>query len=256
MAIEKIGFIGGGNMACAIIAGIKGMPVTVGVSDPAGCNAEAELFSDNVILTQWADLVVFAVKPHIMPSVMKEVAPVAAEKPFISIAAGISTSAISAALPGARTLRVMPNTPAMLRQGMSVFALPHTLSQDELAFAKAMFACVGSVAEVGEGLMAAVTSLSGSGPAYFFLLIEAMADAGVKNGLPRALAYQLASQTAVGSGIMVRDSGRHPGVLKDEVCSPYGTTIAAIAALEHAGARAAMMDAVEAAYRRAKELEA
>lgn len=254
--IERIGFIGGGNMACALIGGIKRQKaVEIGVSDPAGTRAEARLFGGNEELVRWADLVFIAVKPHIVPAVMEQVRGVCTDKPFVSIAAGVRTETLKAGLPGARVCRTMPNTPALVGEGMTALSLSHTLKEEEAAFVKELLQCVGQVAEIGEEHFAAVTAVSGSGPAYFFLMIEAMADAAVLHGIPRALAYRLASQTVAGAGAMARETGRHPGVLKDEVTSPGGTTIVAVDALEHANVRSAMMDAVHAAYGRAKEME-
>ena len=257
MAIQKIGFIGGGNMACALITGIgKAMPdMSVAVSDPVGTKADARLFDHNAALVEWADLVFIAVKPHIVPIAMEQVRAVCADKPFVSIAAGVTTETLVAGLPGARVCRTMPNTPAMMGEGMTALSLSHSLTAEEFAFVKKLLGCVGQTVEVEEDLFAAVTAMSGSGPAYYFILIEAMADAAVLHGVPRALAYRLAAQTVVGAGVMARDSGLHPGALKDQVTSPHGTTIAAIDALEHANARSAMMDAVHAAYRRAREME-
>lgn len=255
--IEKIGFIGGGNMASAIIGGLQRTmgDVQIGVSDPAGVRQDVRAFDANDALVRWADIAVIAVKPHIVPIAMGQAAAVCAGKPFVSIAAGVRMETLLGGLPGARVLRTMPNTPALVGEGMTAFAANHTLTDDEYRFVKAMFEGIGQVAEVEEELFAAVTAVSGSGPAYFFLMLEAMADAAVQHGMPRRLAYRLASQTLAGAGVMARESGRHPGVLKDEVTSPGGTTIAAIDALEHANARSAMMDAVHAAYNRAREME-
>ena len=148
----------------------------------------------------------------------------------------------------------MPNTPAMVGEGMIVFEKGNTLTDEEEAFAFALFNTVGKTIAMDGNLMDAVTAVSGSGPAYVYAFIEAMADGGVLRGLPRKVAYELAAQTVLGAAKMVLDTGLHPGELKDNVCSPNGTTIAAIASLERDGFRGVVIDAVDACYRRSKEL--
>lgn len=212
-------------------------------------------FKSNAQVAAWADLIILAVKPAVVSAVAGEIRKAGEGKAIVSIAAGITTQALAGWLPDCRVARVMPNTPALVGEGMTAVSKANSLAEHELAFVTELFESIGRVVLVDEHQLAAVTALSGSGPAYFFLLIEAMADAGVKHGLPRALAYELAAQTALGAGKMVRDAGQHPGALKDAVCSPGGTTIQAISALENAGARSAMMQAVDACYNKAKEME-
>jgi len=173
----------------------------------------------------------------------------------VSVAAGVPTATIEAALPaGTPVVRVMPNTPALVDEGMSVLAAGAHAGESHLDEAEALLASVGRVRRVPEGQLDAVTALSGSGPAYFFYLVEAMIDAGILLGLPRALAADLIVQTALGAAVMLRDSGEHPVQLREAVTSPGGTTIAAIRELERHGVRAALIAAIEAAHARSVEL--
>ena len=173
----------------------------------------------------------------------------------ISVAAGVPTARIEAALPpGTPVVRVMPNTPALVDEGMSVLSPGAHADEEHLDEAEELLAAVGRVRRVPESQQDAVTALSGSGPAYFFYLVEAMIDAGILLGLPRTLAADLIVQTALGSAVMLRDSGEHPVQLREAVTSPGGTTIAAIRELERHGVRAALIAAIEAAHARSVEL--
>ncbi|MCW2698665.1 MAG: proC [Blastococcus sp.] len=173
----------------------------------------------------------------------------------VSVAAGVPTARIEAALPaGVAVVRVMPNTPALVDEGMSVLSAGAHAGEADLDEAEALLAAVGRVRRVPESQQDAVTALSGSGPAYFFFLVEAMVDAGILLGLPRALAADLIVQTALGAAVMMRDSGEHPVQLREAVTSPGGTTIAAIRELERHGVRAALIAAIEAAHARSVEL--
>jgi pyrroline-5-carboxylate reductase len=173
----------------------------------------------------------------------------------VSVAAGVPTRRIEAALPeGVPVVRVMPNTPALVDEGMSVLSAGAHAEEEHLDEAEALLAAVGRVRRVPEDQQDAVTALSGSGPAYFFYLVEAMVDAGILLGLPRALAADLIVQTALGSAVMMRDSGEHPVQLREAVTSPGGTTIAAVRELERHGVRAALIAAIEAAHARSVEL--
>jgi pyrroline-5-carboxylate reductase len=173
----------------------------------------------------------------------------------VSVAAGVPTAKIEAALPaGTPVVRVMPNTPALVDEGMSVLSAGSHALEEHLDEAEALLASVGRVRRVPEAQQDAVTALSGSGPAYFFYLVEAMVDAGILLGLPRALAADLIVQTALGAAVMLRDSGEHPVQLREAVTSPGGTTIAAIRELERHGVRAALIAAIEAAHDRSVEL--
>jgi pyrroline-5-carboxylate reductase len=174
---------------------------------------------------------------------------------IVSVAAGIPTARIEAALPaGTPVVRVMPNTPALVDEGMSVLSAGSHAGEQHLDEAEALLSAVGRVCRVPESQQDAVTALSGSGPAYFFYLVEAMVDAGILLGLPRSLAADLIVQTALGAAVMLRDSGEHPVQLREAVTSPGGTTIAAIRELERHGVRAALIAAIEAAHARSVEL--
>lgn len=198
-----------------------------------------------------------AVKPHVIPAVLAEIAPALGARPalVISIAAGVTLDALERALPpAARVVRVMPNTPCLVGETASAFALGSRATREDGERVRALLSAVGRAVEVPESYMSAVTGLSGSGPAYVFLFIEALADGGVRAGLPRDKALMLAAQTVLGSAKMVLETGTHPGALKDAVCSAGGTTIAGVHALERGGFRGAAMNAVVAAARRADEM--
>jgi pyrroline-5-carboxylate reductase len=189
-------------------------------------------------------------------ALLSELAPrFRAEQLLISVCAGITLQRLGQPLlKGARIVRAMPNTPALVGAGATAFATGSNANNADRAFAQALFECVGECVEVEERLLDAVTGLSGSGPAYVLLMIEALADGAVQAGLPRATAQQLALQTVFGTACLAKQSGEHPALLKDRVTSPGGTTIAGLHALETAGFRAALMDAVGAAARRSEEL--
>jgi pyrroline-5-carboxylate reductase len=203
-----------------------------------------------------AGLLLVAVKPQDIDGLLGALAPhVGPDHLVVSVAAGIPTARIEAALPaGTPVVRVMPNTPALVDEGMSVLAAGAHAGEEHLDAAEALLAAVGRVRRLPEGQLDAVTALSGSGPAYFFYLVEAMVDAGILLGLPRAVAADLIVQTALGAAVMLRDSGEHPVQLREAVTSPGGTTIAAIRELERHGVRAALIAAIEAAHDRSVEL--
>lgn len=205
-----------------------------------------------------ADILAVGVKPQDAAALLDEVgAGISAGKLVVSLCAGLPTSFFAARLPeGTPVVRVMTNTPATVDQAMTAISAGPHATDEHVAVAEAMFAPLGSTVRVPEYQQDAVTALSGSGPAYFYLLVEAMIDAGVLLGLPRQVAHELIVQTAVGSAAMLRDSGEHPVKLREAVTSPAGTTIAAIHELEKHGVRAALMAALEAARDRARELAA
>ncbi len=262
----KLGFIGAGNMGEAILRGVIQADVVTAdhiyIFDPHQEKVKSLQAELGVLTAQSSramiaacDVVVLAVKPNICQLVLEECSNAFAGKALISIVTGWSRKSLAALLPETcRILRVMPNTPCMVGEGMTAFDADETLEQEELIFAKKIFSSIGQVALVPTRLMDAVTGVSGSGPAYVYLFIEALADGGVRAGLPRDLAYQLAAQTVVGAGKMVLETGRHPGALKDAVCSPGGTTIEAVAALEKAGLRHAVLDAVKACVEKANAM--
>ena len=211
--------------------------------------------ADNQEAVTWANMIVLAVKPQIVATVLPPLSQTLSDRLVISIAAGVPIQSLADRLPaGARIVRDMPNAPAMVREGVSALAFSASTTEGDQAIVRAMFESVGRVAVIPESLMDAVTGLSGSGPAYIFMAIEALADGGVKMGLPRAVAELLAAQTAIGAARTVLQTGEHPGRLKDRVASPGGTTIAGLHALERGGLRAALINAVEAATLRSQEL--
>jgi pyrroline-5-carboxylate reductase len=203
-----------------------------------------------------ARVLLLAVKPQDIDTLLSLLVPVVDEGHLVvSVVAGVPTARIEAALPaGVPVVRVMPNTPALVDEGMSVLSAGAHAAEEDLDEAEALLAAVGQVRRVPESQQDAVTALSGSGPAYFFYLVEAMVDAGILLGLPRALAADLIVQTALGAAVMMRDSGEHPVQLREAVSSPGGTTIAAVRELERHGVRAALMAAIEAAHARSVEL--
>jgi len=211
--------------------------------------------SDNRDAASWADVVVLAVKPQILDGVMKDLSPALAGKLVLSIAAGVTIAQLAKLAPkNTRVVRAMPNTPVLVRDGVSALSFGTGVTDKDQQLARRLFEAVGRAVVVEEKLMDAVTGLSGSGPAYVFLAIEALADGGVKMGLPRTVSNLLAAQTVLGAARMVLETGEHPAKLKDRVASPGGTTIAGLHRLEQGGLRAALMAAVEAASKRSEEL--
>lgn len=255
MSETKLGFIGAGNMAGAIIRGavendvLASNHVVVYDVDTEKVKALQEAYGVHGVasieaLCDISDMLLAAVKPNILPDIIKGLAHV--DLPLISIAAGWSAAHIKELYGNhKRVLRVMPNTPLMVGEGMSVLETPSSFTEHEMGFAKRLFGALGKVSFAQAKQMDAVTAVSGSGPAYVFMFIEALADGGVLCGLPRAQALELAAQTVLGAAKMVLDTGTHPGALKDAVCSPGGTTIEAVKSLEQHGFRGAVMDAVE-----------
>ncbi|AGL15446.1 pyrroline-5-carboxylate reductase [Actinoplanes sp. N902-109] len=213
---------------------------------------------DNATAVAEADVLAIAVKPQDAGTLLDEIgAGVPVGKLVISLCAGLPTSFFAARLPGGTpVVRVMTNTPALVDQAMTAISAGPHATGDHLAIAEEMFQPLGSTIRVPESQQDAVTALSGSGPAYFYLLVEAMIDAGILLGLPRQVAHELIVQTAIGSAVMLRDSGEHPVKLREAVTSPAGTTISAIRELENHGVRAALLAALEAARDRARELAA
>ena len=264
---KTIGFLGAGNMAEALIRGLvqDGVvtPERIVASGPRGDRlaelAEAyrvETTTDNAALARQAEILVLAVKPQILERVLREVA--SAIPPgtlVVSVAAGIDTATIESHLPsGARVVRAMPNMPALVRAGATAIARGRHATDADLVEAKTIFDAVGLTIVLDESQLDAVTGLSGSGPAYIFLILEALADAGVKVGLSRRNAQRLAAQTVMGSAKLLLDTDEHPGKLKDMVTSPGGTAIAGLHTLEEGGLRTTLINAVETATKRAREL--
>ena len=264
---KTVGFVGAGNMGEALIRGLAESNLV-----PADKILIADVRADrvrqlaqqygvhtadnNASLVKDADVVVLAVKPQIMAPVLRDLKPALTGRPLvISLAAGVSTATITSVV-GAypRLIRVMPNTPALVLQGVTAIARTPGLAPEDLETAQEIFAAVGRVVVLDEEQLDAVTGLSGSGPAYIALVIESLADGGVKMGLDRATAMTLATQTVLGAATLLAETGMHPGALKDMVSSPGGTTIAGIAALEEGGIRTTFIRAVERATLRSREL--
>ena len=265
----RVGFIGGGAMGQALIEGLRsrGVPgAQICVADPAPTARKAAesqgatALSDGSEVVEQSDVVVLAVKPQIIGAALEALSGLpddARRRPlWISIAAGVPLATLEAGLPaGARVVRSMPNTPAQVGAGATAFVANRAATPEDRALAQAFFECGGVAWEAPhEGLLDAVTGLSGSGPAYVFVFVEALGDAGVRAGLPREAAYRLAAQTVLGSAQLILESGRHPADLKDQVTSPGGTTIAGLGELEAAGFRSAVGRAVAAAVARSREL--
>ncbi|XP_076224136.1 pyrroline-5-carboxylate reductase 2 isoform X3 [Nomia melanderi] len=199
------------------------------------------------------DVLILSVKPQVVPMILPDLKNY--NKLLLSIAMGVPISVLEKALPGGTpVIRVMPNTPALVGCGATVYARGKHAGDKEAEIAEKLFSSVGVCEEVTENLIDPVTALAGSGPAYVYMMIEALADGGVKMGLMRPIAYKLAAQTVLGAGTMVRDTNTHPGQLKDDVASPAGSTITAIHYLEQHGLRSAVIGAVEAATKRCREV--
>jgi pyrroline-5-carboxylate reductase len=215
-------------------------------------------FVDNITAVTEANVLAIAVKPQDAGTLLDEIgAKIPPDKLIISLCAGLPTSFFAARLPeGTPVVRVMTNTPALVDQAMTAISAGPHANSDHLTIAEEMFTPLGATIRVPESQQDAVTALSGSGPAYFYLLVEAMIDAGILLGLPRQVAHELIVQTAIGSAVMLRDSGEHPVKLREAVTSPAGTTISAIRELEKHGVRAALLAALEAARDRAREIAA
>ena len=266
--ISTIGMIGTGNMGSAILRGIvEADYVKPGqiIAYDTSSRRMKELVEDipgvltasNCLeVADKADMIILAVKPIYVKEVIDEIRPALNGKAVLSIAAGWTVSMLEDALYGtnASYLRVMPNTPALVGEGMTAICDNTTFSQEDFNYAKGIFDSVGKTKVLPERLFDGVVAVSGSSPAYVYMLIEAMADAAVKEGIPRAYAYEMAAQSVLGSALMVLSSGTHPAALKDAVCSPGGTTIEAVEELERHGFRAAVMDAMEACARKSREM--
>jgi pyrroline-5-carboxylate reductase len=266
---QTIGFLGTGNMAEALIKGLISAgvvePKQLHGSDPRRerCNELRERYGIHVTthnedVVRHAEIVVLSVKPQILPKVLEEIEPhLKPSALVISIAAGVPVVAIEERLPeGTRIVRTMPNTPALVGAGATAIAAGQHAKDDDVEATRRIFDAVGKTVVLDESQLDAVTGLSGSGPAYVFLIIEALSDAGVKMGLSRYNAQALAAQTVLGSAKLLIETNEHPGRLKDMVTSPGGTAIAGLHTLEAGGLRTTLINAVEAATNRSRELGA
>ncbi len=259
--------IGVGNMGAAFVrrvvsvGAVAAAQVVVADAESARAKALADetgarVADDNAAAAAGAECVLLAVKPGVVPSVLEGIAPVLrAEQTVVSFAAGVTLDKMGSVLGESRPalIRVMPNTPALIGAGMFALAAPG-VERGRVAKLVGLLEAAGQVVEVEEKLMDAVTGLSGSGPAFVFVFIEALADGGVAAGLPRPVAHQLAVQTVAGAAKLVQETGQHPGALKDAVASPGGTTIAGLSELERGGFRGLVAAAVRAAAARSREL--
>lgn len=264
---KRIGFIGGGMMAEAIMRGIT----TVGLVDAAAIYATdisekrrghlqdtlgVDTSLSNAELVQKVDIIFLTVKPQVVDAVLQEIGPMLQSgRLLVSVAAGVATHTLEKYLSeSVPVVRVMPNIPVLVREGATAVAAGRYATKEHTELVAELFGAVGRTVAIQEELMDAVTGLSGSAPAYACLIIEALADGGVRVGLPRATALTLAAQTILGAAKLILETGQHPGALKDMVASPGGTTIAGIHALEEGGLRAALINAVAAAAKRSWEL--
>jgi len=264
--MTTVGFLGAGKMATALAKGFVSAGLVsaerIVASDPVPAAREAfvretggRVCSGNAEVVALADVLFVAVKPDQVVGLLEEIGGgLEARHLLVSIAAGVPLAKMETAVPGVRCVRVMPNTPALVGASASAFAVGHAATRADAELVRRLLSGVGLALEVKEKLLDAVTGLSGSGPAYGFMMIEALADGGVAAGLPRDVAQTLAAQTLLGAAKMVLETGRHPGALKDAVCSPGGTTIEAVHELEKAGLRAALIGAVRAAAEKAHRL--
>jgi pyrroline-5-carboxylate reductase len=265
---QRIAFIGAGNMAGALIQGL----ISAGtcraaqiVATDVRAEAVAALVQrhaitaarDNVAAVRAADVIVLSTKPQVFPVILPELAAdIGSEKLVLSIAAGVPIAVIESQLGAARVVRAMPNTPALVQAGATAIAAGRYATAADMDIAATIFQSVGIVERVSESLLDAVTALSGSGPAYVFLMVEALTEAGVKLGLSEATAAALAAQTVFGAGKLLHESAQAPAVLRANVSSPGGTTVAGLERLEHADFRGVIARAVARAAERAGELGA
>jgi pyrroline-5-carboxylate reductase len=263
----KIGFLGAGKMATALAKGfVRGemvFPREISAADPVeaarkhfAAETGAKTGASNLEVVRAATVLILATKPDHAPAVLAEISGAFTKKHLlISIAAGVTLAKLEGALPaGARAIRVMPNTPALVGAGAAGFALGKNATETDGELAKKLLSAVGIALQVKESLLDAVTGLSGSGPAYVYQFIEALSDGGVAAGLPRDIATRLAAQTVLGGAKMVLETGQHPGTLKDQVTSPGGTTIEGLHELENGRLRATVMSAVRAATEKSRKL--
>jgi pyrroline-5-carboxylate reductase len=263
--MSKVGFIGAGNMGYAMMEGLVSQEGIEGICF-TDVSEERKIFTvqklgiqacgNNTQVCAEAKYIILGIKPQYMQEVMKEIAPsLTPEHIMISVAPGITIEQMKEYMGNVKIVRTMPNTPALVGCGMSAVSFcGNVYTKEEQDSVISIFRSFGEVEVLEERFMDAVVPLSGSSPAYVYMFIEAMADAGVRMGMPRKTAYFMAAQSVLGSAKMVLETGQHPGVLKDAVCSPGGTTIEAVAALEKHGFRNAIMEAMRACYEKAKKI--
>lgn len=267
MAYAKFGFIGTGNMGSALVRAVRksadGEEILLADSSAAKASALAEELgcraADNMTVASEAKYIFLGVKPQMMSQLLSEIAPVLAARGdrfvLITMAAGLKISQYKEML-GAKypMIRIMPNTPVSIGEGVILYSFTDDVFMDEISDFSAALSKAGVTDHIDEKLIDAASAVSGCGPAFVYIFAEAMADAAVECGLPRAKAIEYAARTISGAGKLITSTGRHPAELKDDVCSPGGTTIAGVHALENAGFRAAVMDAVKAAFEKNAKL--
>lgn len=264
---KTIGFIGAGNMGSALVRGIVKAnivaPESIYINDMDKDKLKSlqgeigiSIVDTNKSVVEKADIIILAVKPNIVKNVLEECKDsFGTGKILVSIAVGVPLKLYRDILgSGTKLVRSMPNTPALVGEGMTLISFEQDISREDERDIRSILECAGKVEVLDEKLMNEVTALTGSSPAYVFMFIEAMADAAVLSGIPRAMAYRLAAQTVLGSAKMVLETGKHPGELKDQVCSPAGTTIEAVAALERNGFRYSVIEAMNECTKRAREI--
>ena len=263
LASVKIAIVGVGNMGGAVLAGLAGAgehEVRAGVRRPEHGEALAEQYGvvhgPGVEIVPGADVVILGVKPYDIVSVAAGL-PLTSGQLLISLAAGITVAHLEAAVPeGVGVVRVLPNTPALIGEGISILSPGESATPEQVRAAEQVMGAVGATVTVPEKQLDAATALSGSGPAYVFYIAESLIEAGVHLGLPRAVARQLVDQTLVGSGRLLQQSGEHPAVLREQVTSPGGTTAAALAVFEAAAMRGTFLEAARANRDRSREIAA
>lgn len=262
--MKNIGFIGAGNMGEALAAAVAKSENQVFISDSDRKKAEALSASLSVRCAETAeiakncDMIFLAVKPHILPIVADEISELLKtrrdEVCLVSMAAGVTLEKLSSLFGDLRIIRIMPNTPASVGAGVILYARSYKATDSDERLLLNALSAAGSLNKLDESLIDAATAVSGCGPAFMYMFIEALADGGVSCGLPRNTAQKLAAETMLGAAKLCLDSGKHPGELKDAVCSPGGSTIAGVTALENGSFRANAINAVKLAYQRTKEL--
>ena len=262
----KIGFIGLGNMGSSLAKAVVDATTTDQILLANRSQAKVEAFvanyggkvSSNEEIFAEADVIFLGVKPAKFSELLSQYQSILEKRDsllLISMAAGLSIEKLASLLPSQhRIIRIMPNTPVSIGQGVISYALSANCHPEDSELFCQLLANAGQLVEISDGLIDAATGLAGCGPAFVYLFIEALADAGVQTGLPREIAMKMAAQTVVGAGQMVLDTKKHPGVLKDQVCSPGGSTIAGVASLEEHSFRGTVMDAVYQSYKRTQEL--
>lgn len=263
----RIGFLGAGKMAQALVTGFLKSKLVKPKQIIASCipedkssadafrNLNVEITFSNAEVVQNADIIILAVKPNVVPAVLFDISQIITEQNLlISVAMGITLQTLERNLkPNSKVIRVMPNTPVLVQKGVSVFVPGSAVTNEDITVINKLLQSVGTSDQVSEELLDVVTALSGSGPAYMYIIIEALADGAVRMGMARHLAYRLAAQTMLGASEMVLSTGDHPGKLKDDVMSPGGSTAEGLTAMENGNVRAVMINTLERAFRKCKE---